>query len=50
MEEKATFLKEVAEKNYILFFEHDFYTECATVEWGEKGPKVKEKFLLVCLG
>lgn len=44
MEEKEAFLKEVAEKNYILFFEHDFYTECATVEWGEKGPKVKEKF------
>ncbi|MFA5330465.1 MAG: MBL fold metallo-hydrolase [Prolixibacteraceae bacterium] len=44
MEEKERFLKEAAEKNYILFFEHDFYTECATVEWGEKGPKVREKF------
>ena len=44
MEEKERFLKEVAEKNYILFFEHDFYTECATVEWTEKGLRVKEKF------
>jgi glyoxylase-like metal-dependent hydrolase (beta-lactamase superfamily II) len=44
MEEKEAFLKETAEKNYILFFEHDVYTECATVEWGEKGPKVKQKF------
>lgn len=44
MEEKEKYLKEVAEKEYILFFEHDFYTECATVEWSEKGPKVKEKF------
>lgn len=44
MEEKEAFLKETAEKNYILFFEHDYYTECATVEWGEKGSKVKEKF------
>lgn len=44
MEEKEQFLKEVAEKDYVLFFEHDFYTECATVEWGERGPKVKEKF------
>ena len=44
MEEKEAFLKEVAEKEYVLFFEHDVYTECATVEWGEKGPKVKEKF------
>ena len=44
MEEKEAFLKEVAELNYILLFEHDFYTECATVEWGERGPMVKEKF------
>jgi len=44
LEEKENFLKEAAEKEYILFFEHDFYTECATVEWGEKGPKVKERF------
>ena len=44
MEEKDTFLKEAAEKEYILFFEHDIYTECATVECGEKGPKLKEKF------
>ncbi len=44
LEEKESFLKEATEKNYILFFEHDFYTECATVEWTELGPKVKEKF------
>jgi len=44
LKEKENFLKEAAEKEYILFFEHDYYTECATVEWGEKGPKVKEKF------
>ena len=41
MEEKKQFLNEVAEKGYILFFEHDFYTECATVENSEKGFKVK---------
>ncbi|MGE5427873.1 MAG: MBL fold metallo-hydrolase [Methylococcaceae bacterium] len=46
MEEKEAFLREVADNNYILFFEHDFYTECATVEWNDKGPKLKEKFLL----
>jgi len=44
LEEKEEFLREADEKKYILFFEHDFYTECATVEWGEKGPKMKEKF------
>ena len=46
MEEKELFLKEVAEKNYVLFFEHDFYTECATVEWTEKGPRVNTRFSL----
>jgi len=46
MEEKEQFLMEAAEKKYILFFEHDFYTECTTVEWTDKGPKVKEKFKL----
>lgn len=46
MEEKEAFLKEAAEKNYILFFEHDFYAECATVEWTERGPKAKETFSL----
>ncbi|MDP2337389.1 MAG: MBL fold metallo-hydrolase [Bacteroidota bacterium] len=46
MEEKERFLKEAAEKEYILFFEHDIYTECATVEWTEKGPMMKEIFRL----
>lgn len=44
MEEKEHFLKEVAEKNYILFFEHDFYTECASVENSEKGFNLKHRF------
>ena len=44
MEEKEAFLKEASERNYILFFEHDAYTQCATVEWCERGVKVKEKF------
>ena len=44
LEEKEQFLREAAEKEYILFFEHDFHTECARVEWTEKGPKLKEKF------
>ncbi len=44
MEEKQRFLEEAVEKNYILFFEHDYYTECATVEKTEKGFSLKEKF------
>ncbi|SHG02358.1 Glyoxylase, beta-lactamase superfamily II [Tangfeifania diversioriginum] len=42
MQEKEKFLEEAAEKNYILFFEHDFYHETATIEKGEKGFRVKE--------
>ena len=42
MEEKGNLLEEAAEKNYILFFEHDFYNESATVKKSEKGFKVKE--------
>lgn len=44
MEEKERLLKEVAEKEYVLFFEHDFYTQCATVVWTDRGPKLKETF------
>lgn len=46
MEEKERFLKEAAEKQYVLFFEHDFYTECATVGWDDKGPALKTKVSL----
>jgi len=46
MEEKERFMKEVAEKGYILFFEHDNYTECATVKWNGKRASVEEKFTL----
>jgi len=46
MEEKGEFLKEASKKNYVLFFEHDFYTECATVQETEKGVQLKEKFKL----
>ena len=46
MEEKEKLLEEAAAKNYVLFFEHDFYNECATVQKGEKGFKVNEMNLL----
>ena len=46
MEEKLLFLEEAAKNNYILFFEHDYYTECATVEKTEKGFVTGDKFSL----
>jgi len=40
MKEKEAFLHEAADNNYILFFEHDNSTECATVGRTEKGIRV----------
>jgi len=44
LEEKEIFLEEAAKNDYILFFEHDFYTECASVEKTVKGFISGEKF------
>jgi hypothetical protein len=44
--EKEDFLNEAVEKNYILYFEHDAYTECCTLEKTEKGIKVKKTMSL----
>ena len=44
LEEKEHFLNEAAKNEYILFFEHDFYTECATVSKTEKGFVANMKF------
>lgn len=49
MAEKKIFLDEVADKNYTLFFEHDYYSECATIKHSEKGVVLKEKFKLADL-
>ena len=40
--EKKKFLEEAAKNGYILFFEHDFYTETATVTKTEKGFQAGE--------
>lgn len=42
LEEKEVFMKEAAEKGYILFLEHDILNECCTVQLTEKGVRVKE--------
>ena len=46
LKEKEMFLREAADKGYILFFEHDLYNECCTVQHTEKGVRVKETFKL----
>ncbi|PKP33864.1 MAG: MBL fold metallo-hydrolase [Bacteroidetes bacterium HGW-Bacteroidetes-17] len=46
LEDRERFFKEAVEENVILFFEHDLYHECCTIEMTEKGVKVKETFRL----
>jgi glyoxylase-like metal-dependent hydrolase (beta-lactamase superfamily II) len=46
MEEKEAFLKEAADNNYILFFEHDPVNECCTVKHTDKGVRVDRIFPL----
>lgn len=44
MEEKDAFLREAAERKYILFFEHDPVVECCTVMNTEKGVRLDQTF------
>ena len=46
LEEKEIFLNEAAKKGHVLFFEHDYFTECATVLKNNKGFQAKYKFSL----
>lgn len=46
LEEKKAFLEEAVENDYILFFEHDIYNECCTLEIGEKGVQKAKTFKL----
>ncbi len=46
LEEKQIFLNEAADKQYILFFEHDPVHECATVKHTEKGVRLDRTFRL----
>lgn len=46
LEEKAKFLEEAADNDYVLFFEHDPTIECCTLMRTEKGIRMKESFSL----
>jgi hypothetical protein len=46
LSEKEKFLNEAADKEYILFLQHDNYSECCTVQHTEKGVRLKETFNL----
>jgi len=49
LREKADFLEEALEKNYILFFEHDSSVEACNLEATSKGIRAKESFTLETL-
>jgi len=44
--EKKSFLKEAADNNYTLFFEHDAVNECCTLQHTEKGIRQAATFRL----
>jgi len=44
--EKEKFLKQAAEQEYILYLQHDNYSECCTVEQTDRGVRLKETFTL----
>ena len=46
LEEKAAFLKEAADHQFVLFFQHDPVTECCTVQHTEKGVRLEKTFKL----
>ncbi|HMR83422.1 MAG TPA: MBL fold metallo-hydrolase [Niabella sp.] len=46
MTEKELFLKEAADNNYILFFEHDPVNECCTLKQTERGVRANRTFKL----
>lgn len=46
MEEKAAFLNEAADNEYVIFLEHDPVNECCTVMHTEKGVRLKDTFRL----
>lgn len=43
LKEKDRFLKRAADEEMVLFLEHDFDSECCTVQHTEKGVRLKDK-------
>ena len=46
LEDKERFYKEAVPGDFVLFFEHDLYNECGTLQETEKGVRIKETFKL----
>jgi hypothetical protein len=46
LEEKEAFLDEACANDYTLFFEHDAYNQCCSLQRTDKGVRSKETFRL----
>ena len=46
LSEKEKFLNEAAEREYIIFLQHDNYSECCTVQKTDRGVRLKDTFSL----
>jgi len=46
LKDKERFFKEAINSDTILFFEHDLYNECCTLQMTDKGVRLKETFTL----
>jgi glyoxylase-like metal-dependent hydrolase (beta-lactamase superfamily II) len=46
LDDKTRFYEEAVPGDFVLFFEHDLYNECCTLQESTKGVRVKEKFKL----
>lgn len=46
LNEKKAFLNEAAQKEYVLFFEHDPHIECCNLQMTEKGVRSKDRFTI----
>ncbi|MBE8720606.1 MBL fold metallo-hydrolase [Sphingobacterium pedocola] len=46
MQERQSYWKEIVDREYILFFEHDAVNECCNLQHTEKGIRVKDIFKL----
>lgn len=46
LKEKESFLEEAEKNSYIIFFQHDLYNECCTLQKTSKGIRAKDKFKL----
>jgi glyoxylase-like metal-dependent hydrolase (beta-lactamase superfamily II) len=47
LQDKERFFNEALADDVILFFEHDLYNECCTIEMTENGVRVKDTFKLI---